>query len=455
MLMNRICVILTLLLMAFTSILSAQNGEIEINDDFYKHFKGTIKKVKNNSVSEELTVYMNMRRKGSQITGSYYSTDDNIFYTIKGKMLNNKVFELTQYNNKIVKGSFRGVFKSESKASGSWKDPKAENTFGFTLEEDYSASVKFTSYTDTSYYHIGDDESKPYIRVSIDYLYPQQYTNKTALQILRMSLDKDFFGTYSATGDPSQSVVKKKISSFADYKNITERQFNNANNAKPVKKEMYQMYNRMVYFRTNVIFNNEGILTICKDSLEEAVSQSITEGISYFVYDLNNGKRISCDDLFYYPNYKDMMKDLFEKKIMKGFKYSSIDELVTNGYDADYIKYNRNFFVDRNGLGFYFNAYEINEEALQIYFPFEEIAQYLKEESPISHLYPPSMVFQKREEIKENEEESQAENEEEDEQFKDPDGYQDQFLIDVREGEVEFPTDETIEEGDVDYGDDE
>jgi hypothetical protein len=380
------------------SLMAQQNQTVQIAEDFYKHLKGigsftdpkTKKKV-------DIDLIMNFRRKGDKISGSYHNYAENSYYTIKGEMKNNNSFIIYQYDNKFsLVGIFKGIFVDNKTVKGSWKSDDELREMTFQMVEEYSNSVRFDNYTDTSIYHIQDDPKLPYVVLNLDYLHPVEYKNKEVLPKAAQTLEKYFFGSYSLVGNPVENIEKKKNDFFSDYKQIVERTYMLAKQNKAINKEMMLMYIRSAKYSISVYYNEDNLLVISKDSLEEAGGESVTEGRSFTIIDMTNGNCIKVDDLFFYPKYKDMMADVFKKKIKEWLNIESDKDLIEQGFDKDQIKYNKNVFVDKFGLGFYFNPWELNERYVVVYFTWKEISKYLKDKSPISHLFPKDIVFETR-----------------------------------------------------------
>ncbi len=386
--------------------------------NFYKHFKGKAVRIADNGKKLEYHITLNMRKEADDISGSFYSTKENVFYTLTGKYNPDGKFELHQYDPKFyLIGIFKGSFSSEKTIIGNWKDVNENKEYTFALQENYENSVQFMNYTDTSIYHIGDDQENPFIKVNFNYLHPANHDNQEALDNMLPTLTKYIFGPFSAGTDPRQLLEFKRKQLFIEYRNIVERQFNMAKKAKMLHEDFLYMYNRETKFNTSVYFNEDNILTLSKDSLEQAGGEAVTEGFSYFVIDMTTGKQIRPRDVFFYPNFKELMADLYVEKIKAWLSADSEAELIQEGFDREFLKYNNNIYVDKFGLGFYFNPYEINERYVKVYFFWHEIAKYLKESSPVSHLFPKTLVFEEREASPEPQRPSSEDGEEGDEDY--------------------------------------
>ncbi len=379
--------------------LSAQNKGIVITNDFYKHFKGTAKEINQKTQERvEMEIHMNLRRHGQKVTGSYYNNVDESFYSLIGEIKNNRELVLNQFDYKFyIIGTFNATFFNETTLVGTWKHIEQERQMAFNVKLDYSNSVEFKNYTDTSVYHIAENKKNPFCFLNLDYLHPVKYAkNQAVIPFAASSIEKSFFGSFNVTGEPEHDIERKKMDIFADYRNIVEKQFNFAKKAKMLNKNNLIIYNRLNKITTNIYYNSDGILCLSKDSIEEAGGEAITEGKTFFVLDMKSGKKLNVDELFFYPKYKSMMRDAFVEKIKEWLEVESMKELKEQGFDEEFILLNKNFYVDRYGLGFYFNPFEINERYVRVYFTWRELVPYLKEKSPVSHLFPDDLKFAER-----------------------------------------------------------
>lgn len=379
-----------MLLFMLVNVATSQETAVNIPDDFYKHFKGkSIEIDAKTNKKIELEVFCNMRRQGNKITGSYYNLEDENFYYLEGIFRNNTQFFLEQYSKNFdIVGTFEGTFRTSTLAKGVWKSSNGSRSFVFDFEEDYSNNVQFKNYTDTTTYYIQDDKQNPYCVLNFDYLHPVKHPIQTSVGLVNGEIQKRFFGGHNVGGTVDQSIAKKKNDLFSDYRNIVEKQFIAAKSKRKVTNEMKAIFNRRSKFTTGVYFNEDNILCLSKDSIEEAGGEVMNEGKSYYVFNMKTGLPVNIDEIFFYPKYKDLLTNMFIEKIKAWLNIKTMKQLEEDGFDKDFIKYNRNFYVDRCGLGFYFNPWEINERSVNVYFTWYELAPYLKEKSVVSHLFP-------------------------------------------------------------------
>lgn len=366
-------------------------------EKFYKHYVGTFTDTdKASQKSTTKNVALNLRRQGDQLSGTFFFTEGSTFFSLSGK-IKKEGFEMMQYDSKMyLKGTFKCKFDGENAISGSWIE--ADQGTGTPREvkvsftENYQNSVKFNALSGTKIYHVDDKDDMPGLNLSIEYLVPSEFTKApNALAPLSSSLEAVFFGPYRVQNNPQQNTTNKINSSLTDYKNIVEKQFK----GNMMKSGSNDIYNRRSRYTLDIIYNDGNILTIKKDSLEEAGTEIISSGSTFLVYDMNTGKQITTKDIFDSPKYKDQMYDLFIKKIKTWLQLENDKALKDGGFDKEAYAANTNFIVDKSGISFYFNPFEVNQDYALVFFPYNEITSFIKEKCPISHLYPKDLVFNK------------------------------------------------------------
>ena len=107
--------------------------------------------------------------------------------------------------------------------------------------------------------------------------------------------------------------------------------------------------------------------------------------ITYFVFDLKTGKRLTEEDIFA-KNYQEIITKIMLTKLKEEEEENAHDY----NYNLENVKPNGNFSVNEEGITYLFNPYEIVAYfggAPQIFIPYEELTSILKKKSPISSLY--------------------------------------------------------------------
>lgn len=92
-------------------------------------FRGTI--------DDNLTITMELNRKGDKLSGSYYYEKHKVDIPIKGTVDENGNFRIDEYgNNGGVSGTFKGRFLSDTQMKGTWVSPDGKRNLSFSLTKE-------------------------------------------------------------------------------------------------------------------------------------------------------------------------------------------------------------------------------------------------------------------------------------------------------------------------------
>jgi hypothetical protein len=97
------------------------------------------------------------------------------------------------------------------------------------------------------------------------------------------------------------------------------------------------------------------------------------------------------EDSIFNEGYEKMLNIIFKDKLLEANAVETIDQLENLGYfGIEEIMPNNNFLVDDKGITYTFNKGEYSAlqlDEINIFIPYEEITDILKENAPISALY--------------------------------------------------------------------
>lgn len=112
-------------------------------------------------------------------------------------------------------------------------------------------------------------------------------------------------------------------------------------------------------------------------------------GSEYYIYDINSGFQYKLSD-FFSDDAKNVLTEKIVDYFVKAENLTKPEDLLNVGFlDLKQIKVTENFYVDKEGIGFVYNPYEIacyangTETAS---FKWSEVSSLLKPNSPVSYL---------------------------------------------------------------------
>ncbi|HAN79017.1 MAG TPA: hypothetical protein DCQ31_15240, partial [Bacteroidales bacterium] len=189
----------------------------------------------------------------------------------------------------------------------------------------------------------------------------------------------DFFGEYAEPNNPQKNITNKRDASISDYKNYIEKGFKND----PEKRDVYMW---KVGFVSDIIYNEGKLLSVMNNIEEDIGGVAGFGGLHYSVIDLETGRKLTLKDIFV-PAFDVVLNAKLIDKVRAWHDIEKIEDMAKAGFEMEMIVPNENFYINSEGIGFYYNAYEIYELETRAFFPFKDIRSVLRKESPISHLF--------------------------------------------------------------------
>lgn len=349
------------------------------SNSFYKHLTGTL------DTTMQLTV--DLFSHNGDITGYYYyyfhePGNEHILHygksiPIKGTITASSII-LKEFSDNG--SSFKGFVDSENTISGSWIRKEYEEPIPFSIQEDYSmGSLPFKYYSQTYQENLDIETSvpnyKPAAKINLVLLYPdlqkgnplkdtldsfitQFLINKeesiTSPKLLLDKISSDFFESYFTATEGIEDISSS--ASLNWEKNLGMDIRHNENNIVSIKFEKYAYTG-----------GAHGI--------------SITE---YAVCDLLKNKKLHLNDIFK-ENTKVEVDNILDTKLRNLNGLNEEESLREAGFFVDKMEWSDNFFINNQGIGFFYNVYEIAPYAsgtTELFIPFTEIMALLKPNHP-------------------------------------------------------------------------
>ena len=297
---------------------SDSNAPVNLSKDFYNHFSGTIKDI---SISADLI------KRDDNITLTYYYNKVGLPITLSGKIGENNEFTLKQM---VLKGkpaeTFTGKFTANGKIEGKWKMSNKKEIFDFKLQENTENSVKFKIIESKKELKLSEEAT---CEDDITMYYPVDNAN------LQKAIVKLFFN--GKTGNPEDLIKKNTAALFKNFKE--------ANSEMP--------WNRNEF--TDIMYNADGILSYGIQSDEYTGGAHGNYAADFAVFDIKTGMKYTLSDIFK-SGYEEKLQKIIYQKIKTNRGIS--DEEMSNTFELP-IPVSKNFYVNKAGIGFTYNPYEI------------------------------------------------------------------------------------------------
>jgi hypothetical protein len=297
---------------------------------------------------QKTKIILHLVKLNDSLYGAYSSGEFSGKITAKGK------FWLKTWpgDNGI---EIKGQFKDEHHASISWEDPANKGkSFSFDLTEKYpEGSTRLNVFSDIAEQKLLKDPKSPHASLKLALLIPEiPESHAFGIDSLnRIMLNKFSEGT-EYKGDPSSEVTllsSMKKDFFENYISSNETMYREMPGAS---------YGWELLKSTYIIFNEEDKLSFYILNYTFTGGAHGLETQLFTSVDMKTGRTITINELFK-PGYENRLMNLLTNKLHQMIKLPLQTKLTESGYFVDEIKPNDNFYLNGEGVGFFYNHYEI------------------------------------------------------------------------------------------------
>lgn len=365
----------------FTILMIAGFSQSTKNKMVYKHFTGTLDT--NMFVSLDLVV------ENNDISGFYY-----YYFPIPGQTdsyqygktiplegtLNGDKLSMNEYGDKS--SGFTGIIDKKWNITGNWKRREYEDPIKFNVTEDYSNnSISLDSYflsrkkkiktTDATV------EKLPSAKVEITLLYPAKRMNKVLQDTLDHIISRFMYNRSEKIKSPELLMENIIFDFFESYGEATDG-IEGINH--------FASFNWEKSLQMGVKYNEQNILSL---SFEKYGYTGGAHGIliqKFVVLDMISNKHLTLVDIFN-EGYQTSVEALLDKKLRKQNGILDSESLRDAGFLVDKVEISDNFYINNDGIGFYYNVYRIAPYAAgptELFIPFYELINILKPGHPFS-----------------------------------------------------------------------
>ena len=339
----------------------------ELPENFYKRLEGTI---------AGKPVVMHLQKVNGEYDGNYYYdgswlnlTTDTLIGKDSLVFMENSFYDY--YFDKDAKQPHLTLKWTGNGFKGNWISGDKVKTYPIILDEKYpEGSYEFgTGIYQDSVKAFSKDDKSPVAEISFEYL-KAKGTNDAGnwlnSQLKRISGIK--------LGETDREIRFKKIADayFSDYKkDIADQQKSGPD------RGFSAWMNYTNNSQQSIVYNNNGFVVI--DFLADAYTGGAHGNYSSSMYclDVQNKKQMILSDVVKIDS--NMIQSLLEKNLRKQYNIKPQDKISSVLFD-DFLKPNKNFYFNKNGLAFMYNPYEVASYAqgqIVVFIPFAELKPYL------------------------------------------------------------------------------
>jgi hypothetical protein len=344
------------------------------SSSFYRHFTGKL--------DTTMQISLDLLFRDGKITGSYYyyfpepGNKKNFYYgktiPVYGTLDGDNV-TLNEFSDN---GSgFKGILEKKGKMFGTWQRKAGEKSIPFSIEEDYSnGSLPFTCYTlSTMRYLIKGknvDKNSPKATINLVLLYPNLPSKNRLKDSLDILITRLLYVDTVPFKNPELLLENITFDFFKSYYNATDGIEN---------IESKGSFNWEKNVSMDIYYNERKITSL---KIEKYAYTGGAHGIAmtqYVVCDLKQYKRLWLHDIMI-ENYELRLNALLNEKLRKLNGIKPEEKLNDAGFFDEIIETSENFYINKDGIGFFYNLYQIapySAGTTDLFLTFKELKEVL------------------------------------------------------------------------------
>ena len=361
------------ILFSIAQVLFGIGAWAAVPENLYSHFRGTLGDQK---------IVMNLIKVKEDLTGTYYYEKYGIPIVLRGNMTGEDAFVLKEYDVSGNEMLMTAKFGPDNEITGSWRYAGTDvKTLPLELNEIYSGGLKFDIYelSDNLAFEKGVSESP---RAFIDLIFADVRTNsnKGSDRKIRDITHTHYFGQPVSEEDVKQRLERERDNYF---KNCLGEYLEWKKGRDPSDSSYSAALNRELSRSVNIRCNEKGILSLEALQYEYSGGAHGNYGSKFLVLDLKKAKKLTLKDVIKTESLQ-ALPDLLERKLREKYNIApSVDlaEVDKLCMLVDAIEPTENFYLTPQGIGFYYNPYEIAcyaHGSEDIFIPFKEMKGLLR-----------------------------------------------------------------------------
>jgi hypothetical protein len=344
---------------------------------FYKRIEGMVGKQK--------VIEMDLVKIDSLIEGTYYYKNNITPLELRGSvdaMGNITINEMGKYD--VIKekypimATFKGLFYNEGLIKGTLTRVKNDSIYPFELKEVYQeGSGQFDLIRKQK---IHSDCNNGGMCAKFTVIFPQMKKG-AATEKINKQITNALINQYIQRNNKKVASLDALIEDFIDRYKEEEKNFAQVDAS---IKPSWTHYNEIL-----VVFNAQYILGLqFKSSMAESGEKPPVELMNYENFDMLTGNLLKLDDIFL-KDYKPKLTAIAEEIFRKNYGFGANQPMKGFTFKNGAFELNTNFTINKKGIMFRFNPYEIatySTGASHIFIPFENIKHLLNPNSIIGDL---------------------------------------------------------------------
>ncbi|MCX6244133.1 MAG: DUF3298 domain-containing protein [Bacteroidetes bacterium] len=340
-------------------------------------------------INREFPVEMNLVKINDTIYGDYYfSQPGNVplgkgnsgkGIAFSGRMTSADAFSIKEYNTTGA-GSFTGKFDNSQTLSGFYSATEGSKSLPFGVVEKYpEGSIGMDVCFQKGITPLVKKPKAPSATIQLVLLLPGESANPLISDSINRIILNTFTGKQVRTADPVKVLEGMKQVYSENYISSNEAIYSETRSSS---------FNWQSLKFMHVLLNDAHLLTFYIDHYAFTGGAHGLQTRQFSVVSLWTGREIGLKDVFR-ENSEIRLSELLTDKIHVMNHIPTSQSLKDAGFFTDTIKPGENFYLTREGVGFYYNQYDIAPYAsgtIDLFIPFAELKELLVTGGPVREL---------------------------------------------------------------------
>jgi len=365
-------IIYSIVVLFFIIIADIGNGQNMIPKKCYLHLLGTIDK--------EYPVEMNLVKINDTVYGDFsfiqsrkkpIGKDYGNRISVSGKMSSSDNFILKESNTDLG-FVFSGKFISSQNLTGTLEDGSGlHRSLQFEFTEKYpDGSIGLNVYYQKAAMPLVKKPGSPFAGIQLAMLLPGESANPLISDSLIHLMLVKFTGKQIRNNQPEKMLDGMKQIYFENYLAANEGIY---------RETMASSFNWQSLKFLHVLMNGSHILSFYIDHYAYTGGAHGLQTRQFTVVNLWTGKEVGLSDIFK-VNSELQLSRIISDKIHEKNHLPTLQSLKDVGFFSDTVRPSYNFYLTREGIGFYYNQYDIASYAngsFDVFVPFAELKDLL------------------------------------------------------------------------------
>lgn len=270
--------------------------------------------------------------------------------------------------------SVKGKFITRQTMTGTWEMEPGGTRYRFSFTENYpTGSTPLSVWFQSASKPLIGKGPKPRAYIEQCLVIPSESGNSLASDTVRQRIMKQISAASESATDPQRFLDALQQSYFTNYINDNLDLYKQMPEAGTLNWDLYKLI--------HVVYNEQFLLSYYLDSYAFTGGAHGLGAQDYTVINMKTGKVVTASDLFV-KEYEPVLTIIITAKLKKMEKLQPGEKLSEKAeYFVDEIPPNSNFYITGEGIGFFYNHYEIapySHGFTDIFLTFGELAPVLK-----------------------------------------------------------------------------